>query len=83
VKNVLRTGNYGVSATSLAPGTPSLTAYATVQSFDGNIIEMTIPTDDPNRKIPLPGTNVLLLPGTLASHLDATFHYQDDASAGY
>jgi hypothetical protein len=76
-RNVLKTGLYGVMGDgSTGPGTASLTAYAVVQDFTGNVIEMTKP-------IPLPAGNTLVAAGGLAALLDPVTFKLLAGGAGY
>lgn len=78
-RNVLKTGSYGITGDgSTSVGLASLTAYATVQDFTGNVIEMT-----PERTIALPPGNTILAPGALAALLHPTTFKLLSGTAGY
>lgn len=78
-RNVLKTGAYGIMGDgSTGPGLASLTSYATVVDFTGNVIEMTN-----QRTISLPPGNQIVTFGGLAALLNPTTFKLLNGTAGY
>jgi len=78
-RNVLRTGEYGIMGDgSTGPGLASLTSYATVVDFSGNVIEMT-----DKRTIALPAGNQIVPFGGLAALLNPSTFKLLTGAAGY
>jgi len=79
-RNVHRTGDYGIMGDgSTGPGLASLTSYARVVEFAGNVIEMS-----DVRTIPLPpNPGQVLKAGALAALLDPTTFKLLAGGAGY
>ena len=78
-RNVLRTGDYAITGDgSTSVGLASLTAYATVVDFSGNVIEMS-----DVRSFTFPGTNQIVKFGGLAALLDPATLKLLNGTAGY
>ncbi|MBP7568575.1 MAG: right-handed parallel beta-helix repeat-containing protein [Acidobacteria bacterium] len=74
--NLTHEGDYGVKGDGTAPGTPTLTTYARVIEFSGNVIERGV------RVCSYPPGNTVVAAGTLAAALDpVTYAYP--GPAGY
>lgn len=79
-RNVHRTGDYGIMGDgSTGPGLASLTSYARVVEFAGNVIEM---TDQRTIALP-PNPGQVLKAGALAALLDPTTFKLLAGGAGY
>lgn len=70
MENIVKSGQYGIAATDLGVGMPSLTAYTTMVSWMGNVIEKS--AERPGIVYPNPSQNYLLEVGEVDKILDPT-----------
>lgn len=68
VENVAKAGQYGITGTNLAVGTPALLGYATVVDWRGNVIEKSV--ERPGLAFPNPSANFLVDAGAFATILE-------------